>query len=138
MIPQKDLSMFSPNELDLLICGVPEVDVDDMEKNCVITRPLTKDSDVVKFFFSAIRKWSSEDLAKLLLFITGSSQIPIGGFATLKDSHPITIQPGGDADRLPVAHTCMNTLDLPYYKTEDELNKKLQFAIKECNTFGII
>lgn len=138
IIPQKDLSMFSPNELDLLICGIPEIDIDDLERNTEFIRPLTKDTPCVKFFFSAIRKWSREDLAKLLLFITGSSQVPIGGFATLKDTHAFTIQPGGEADRLPAAHTCMNTLDLPYYTSEEELNKKLVFAIQECNSFGFI
>ena len=66
------------------------------------------------------------------MFITGSSQVPANGFRHYKDiGNPITIQPGGGKERLPVAHTCFNTIDLPEYETEEELNQKLMLAINE-------
>jgi hypothetical protein len=90
-------------------------------------------------FFDVIQSWGSERLAKLILFITGSSQVPVNGFTMLSDmGQPVTIAPGGDRDRLPAAHTCTNTLDLPTYESPDELDAKLTFAIQECNTFGFI
>ena len=87
-------------------------------------------------FFNVISKWGHEDLAKLLLFITGSSQVPIGGFKMMKESRmPIIIAPGGEDPRLPQAHTCMNTLDLPKYKNEKVLEEKLLLSISECKSF---
>lgn len=72
-----------------------------------------------------------------MLFLTGSSQVPLSGFKYFRDiGKPITISPGGNKERLCVAHTCFNTLDLPEYETEDEMNEKLILSIQECE-FGI-
>jgi E3 ubiquitin-protein ligase HUWE1 len=136
LIPVEQLRRFSPSELDLLICGVPEIDIDDFEANCEFNPPFTRDHRVVRQFFGTLRTWDNERLAKLILFITGSSQIPMNGFRMLRDmGQPIVISPGGDAGRLPAAHTCANTLDLPMYENAQDLNTKLSFAIEECNTF---
>ena len=38
---------------------------------------------------------------------------------------------GGGGARLPQAHTCFNTIDLPDYATEEMLNRKLRQALDE-------
>ena len=38
---------------------------------------------------------------------------------------------GSDPNRLPVAHTCFFQLDLPPYRTEDELRERLLLAIND-------
>ena len=139
LIPLEEIRRFSPNELDLLICGVPEIKVDDLRKYCEYVYPYHSEHPVIKYFFSVISKWNNENLAKLLLFMTGSSQVPLDGFKFFKDiGQPMTIAPGGAKERLPAAHTCFNTIDLPEYENENELNDKLLFAIQECNSFGFI
>ena len=42
-------------------------------------------------------------------------------------------QPTADdpAAALPTAHTCFNQLDLPEYKSEEEMREKLRLALKE-------
>ena len=47
--------------------------------------------------------FTQEELARLVQFITGSSQLPPGGFAEL--SPPIQISSAPTADALPTAHT---------------------------------
>ena len=139
VIPHEDIRSFTPNELDLLICGVPEIDVEDMKRNCHYAHPYSENHPVVKTFFEVISKWNNESLAKLLLFMTGSSQVPIEGFRYFAMiDQPITIAPGGERGRLPVAHTCMNTIDVPEYTDVDELDAKLSFAVNNCDSFGII
>jgi E3 ubiquitin-protein ligase HUWE1 len=139
LIPLEEIRRFTPNELDLLICGVPEIDVADFRANCSYNLPYTSKHRVVVLFFTVIANWSNENLAKLLLFITGSSQVPVMGFKSFRDmGQPITISPGGGSKRLPVSHTCANTLDLPEYTDEEELGSKLMFAIQECNTFEML
>ncbi|KAH0793163.1 E3 ubiquitin-protein ligase UPL1 [Histomonas meleagridis] len=138
LIPHEEIRMFSPNELDLMICGIPKIDVEDLRVNCDFQPPYSINHPTIEMLFRVLHGWSNEQLASLLMFITGSSQVPIGGFKTLKESsHPIIITAVGDRSRLPQAHTCMNTLDLPMYKNEKELESKLLMAISECNTFGI-
>ena len=136
VIPLEEIQMFKPDELNLLICGIPEIDVEDFKKYCRISRPYNPQHKTIKMFFNVISKWSMDDLALLLMFITGSSQVPAGGFKSLADTQPITIEYGGDRKRLPSSHTCINTLDLPEYQDEKELEEKLMLSIKECNTFG--
>ena len=137
IISRDKLKMFTPRELDLVICGIPSVDVRDMRQHCHYMYPLSAGHPVVQRFFAVIRHWGKEDLAKLLVFITGSSQVPVGGFrAFAQMGQPFTLAAGGDWNRLPAAHTCSNTLDLPAYRSEREMNEKLHFAISECNEFG--
>jgi E3 ubiquitin-protein ligase HUWE1 len=137
VIPANELKIFKPNELDLLICGVPEIDVNDLEQNCQFLGLYNAGHPVIQRFFNVVKQFSSEELAKLLLFMTGSSQVPVGGFKAFRESgRGILIASGGGRDRFPVAHTCMNQLDLPNYETEEEMRSKLLFAISECNSFG--
>jgi E3 ubiquitin-protein ligase HUWE1 len=133
----EDVQMFAPNELDLVICGIPSVDVKDLRTHCAYVYPLSAEHYIVQWFFAIIRHWSKEDLAKLVLFVTGSSQVPVGGFKTFADSgFPFTIAAGGNSARLPVAHTCTHTIDLPSYQSLQEMSQKLHLAITECSSFG--
>ena len=137
LIDYDDIKIFSPKELDLLICGVPEINVKDFIENTSIEYPYDKNSPVIKFFFEAISKWENEKLAKLLLFMTGSSRVPSNGFIEFCEmtGSPLKISSGGDKSRIPQSHTCFNTICLPKYESEEELNEKLILAIEECNTF---
>lgn len=137
LIDYDDIKMFTPKELDLLICGIPEINPRDFIEHTRIDHPYNSDSPVIKYFFDAISKWENEKLAKLLLFMTGSSRVPSNGFKEFCEmtGSPLKISFGGDKSRIPQSHTCFNTIDLPQYESEEELNEKLILAIEECNTF---
>ena len=45
---------------------------------------------------------------------------------------------GPRCERLPVAHTCFNVLDLPPYRTEEQMKQKLLQAINFTAGFGIV
>lgn len=138
LISHDEICFFSPSELELLMCRIPEIDIDDLKENISIQYPYTKDHPVIKLFFSVISKWDNGILAKFVLFLTGSSQVPINGFSDYNDKgKPISVAPGGDKSRFCVAHTCFNRLDLPEYESEDEMNQKLIELIQQCE-FGII
>lgn len=126
-----DLSIFTPQELELALCGYAMLDVEDLIEACTIESPLTKGSDLIKMFFDVLRTFSNEELVKLVLFITGLSQIPSSGARSLQ----ILISPGGEPPRLPTSHTCANMINLPYYKTKNEMEKMLKLAINNCNSF---
>ena len=79
---------------------------------------------------------SEEDKARLLMFVTGTSKVPLDGFAALQGiSGPQKFQIhrayGAESGRLCSAHTCFNQLDLPEYGTKEELRDRLLFAISE-------
>lgn len=135
LIHQDEINNITPKDLDLLICGIIQIDLDNLKQNTIIIKPYTSDSPVIKYFFDAISKWDGEDLAKLILFITGSSFIPDGGFQTFrKIGRPLSIRMGGFKESLPVAHTRFNMLDLPDYESEEQLDQKLKVAIQEIDS----
>lgn len=46
------------------------------------------------------------------------------------------IERTGDENWLPRSHTCFNRLDLPPYKSYEQLREKLTMAIEETRGFG--
>ena len=139
LIGQDKISYFSPNELDQIISGDSFIDVLDFKNNCKFSGIYSHNHPTIVMFFNVIQKWSQNDLSKLLMFITGSTQVPLGGFASYEEAgSPITINSVSNKNLLICGHTCVNQIDLPEYETEEEMNKKLQMAIQECNTFDIV
>lgn len=85
--------------------------------------------------FGIVCPASREDRASFLQFVTGTSKVPLEGFANLQGMNgvqkfSIHRTHGGPGD-LPAAHTCYNQLDLPCYTSEEELREKLLMAIHE-------
>jgi E3 ubiquitin-protein ligase HUWE1 len=138
LVPLEEIRLFEPSDLDLVICGLPEINVDDFRENCEFVMPYRPDHPVIVRFFNVINRWEKERLGKLLFFMTGSSHVPVGGFRVLRDTRvPLMIQPGGHRDRLAVGRTCANTLDLPEYESEEEMEAKLLYSIYECGSFEL-
>ncbi|VDO32194.1 unnamed protein product [Haemonchus placei] len=135
VIPKQLISMFNEQELELLISGLPDVDIDDLSNNTEY-KMYTKTSAQIQWFWRALRSFEPEDRAKFLQFVTGTSKVPLQGFASLEGMNGIqkfSIHMdcrGGD--RLPAAHTCFNQLDLPQYESYEKLRDSLLMAIREC------
>lgn len=137
LIPKDDIAILNAKELDLLICGEDKIDVDDWWRNCTFCAHYSREHPVVQRFFQVIRKWTQENLEKLLEFITGCPRVPFGGFRQFHEAGvPMRIQRDPNGDRLIHAHTCVNILNLPEYETEAEMNDKLMYAVTNCSEYG--
>ena len=134
LLDVKDIP-FDPEELDFLLCGQDLVDVDQLQAHCEYTRPYHAKHPVVQRFFRVLKKWNQKQLTDFLLFLTGSPRARIGGFTRDRGNH-MTISCGGSPDRLPQAHTCTSTIDLPEYQSDEVMNAKLLMAIENCRSFG--
>eukprot|EP00928_Gymnodinium_smaydae_P068196 TRINITY_DN5125_c0_g1_i1.p1 TRINITY_DN5125_c0_g1~~TRINITY_DN5125_c0_g1_i1.p1 ORF type:complete len:335 (+),score=84.16 TRINITY_DN5125_c0_g1_i1:213-1217(+) len=133
---QRIAELMSVKEIELLVCGADEIDVDDWEKHTQYENGYNKDSQPVVWFWEAVRALNELQRAALLSFATGSTQVPSGGFRFLQPEL-FTIQRVRVTDRYPEAHTCANTLDLPEYTSKDELEARLRFSIEETgDAFG--
>lgn len=80
--------MFDENELELLFSGVPVIDLHELRVSVQYTS-WSETEDTIRWFWAAVESFNQEERARLLQFITGSSQLPLGGFAALHV--PITI-----------------------------------------------
>ncbi|KAI0007938.1 HECT-domain-containing protein [Xylariaceae sp. FL0662B] len=138
LIPQDLINVFDERELELLIGGIAEIDVDDWKKHTDY-RGYTESDEVVQFFWQTVRGWDGEQKSRLLQFTTGTSRIPVNGFKDLQGSdgpRRFTIEKAGEIGNLPKAHTCFNRLDLPAYKSLEQLQSKLTIAVEETMGFG--
>uniref|UniRef100_A0A069DXJ8 E3 ubiquitin-protein ligase n=1 Tax=Panstrongylus megistus TaxID=65343 RepID=A0A069DXJ8_9HEMI len=138
VVPLEWLKYFDERELELMLCGMQEIDVDDWHRN-TIYRHYTRNSKQVVWFWQFVRQTDSEKRARLLQFVTGTCRVPVGGFAELMGSNGpqrFCIEKVGKETWLPRSHTCFNRLDLPPYKSYDQLVEKLNYAIEETEGFG--
>jgi hypothetical protein len=139
LIPLEDCRIFNEVELELLASGLPDIDVADLKAN-VEYSGFTPGSPQVGWFWNAVSKMGQEDVARLVMFVTGTSKVPLEGFAALQGMNgPQKFQihrASGDKGRLPSAHTCFNQLDLPEYETCEFLSERLLRAIRETEGFG--
>ena len=87
------------------MCGVQKMDPIDMKENTEVRGTDSRFLRTVDWFWKVVTQFSQEELARLVQFITGSSQIPMGGFAELKPRILIVHASGDTAGRLPTAHT---------------------------------
>ncbi|XP_065064994.1 E3 ubiquitin-protein ligase Itchy-like [Rhopilema esculentum] len=138
VLPMHWLQYFDERELELILCGMQEYDIDDWQRNTVY-RNYTKTSKQVIWFWQAVKSYDNEKRTRLLQFVTGTCRLPVGGFQDLMGSNgpqKFCIEKVGKETWLPRSHTCFNRLDLPPYKSYEQLHEKLTFAIEECEGFG--
>jgi E3 ubiquitin-protein ligase HUWE1 len=148
IVPQSLVSIFTEQELELLISGLPDIDVDDWKSNTEYTG-YNASSPQIMWFWRAVRSFDKEERAKLLQFATGTSKVPLNGFKELEGMNGfsrfnIHKDPGGSGAasagrRLPSAHTCFNQLDLPVYDNYEVLREQLLVAINQgTGHFGFV
>lgn len=134
LVPAEDIQIFNEVELELLMSGLPDIDVADLKANIEYSG-YTASSAHISWFWKSVAKMGSEDLARLIMFVTGTSKVPLEGFSALQGMNgPQKFQihrVPGDSDRLPTAHTCFNQLDLPEYSSAEKLHNRLLCAIRE-------
>ncbi|XP_075718330.1 E3 ubiquitin-protein ligase HACE1 isoform X4 [Rhinoderma darwinii] len=71
-IPPSLIQLFDEFELELLLSGMPEIDVNDWMKNTEYTSGYDKDDQVIKWFWEVVQELTQEERVLLLQFVTGS------------------------------------------------------------------
>ncbi|XP_061038072.1 E3 ubiquitin-protein ligase NEDD4 isoform X4 [Eubalaena glacialis] len=138
LIPQDLIKIFDENELELLMCGLGDVDVNDWREHTKYKNGYSVNHQVIQWFWKAVLMMDSEKRIRLLQFVTGTSRVPMNGFAELYGSNgpqSFTVEQWGTPEKLPRAHTCFNRLDLPPYESFEELWDKLQMAVENAQGF---
>ncbi|XP_016408146.1 itchy E3 ubiquitin protein ligase a [Sinocyclocheilus rhinocerous] len=95
VLPQQYLQYFDAKELEVMLCGMQEIDLGDWQRSTIIS---------AKYWSNGPQKFCIEKVGK--------------------------------ENWLPRSHTCFNRLDLPPYKSFEQLKEKLLFAIEETEGFG--
>ncbi|XP_071321601.1 E3 ubiquitin-protein ligase NEDD4-like isoform X10 [Trachinotus anak] len=132
------IKIFDENELELLMCGLGDVDVNDWRQHTVYKNGYCPNHPVIQWFWKVVLLMDAEKRIRLLQFVTGTSRVPMNGFAELYGSNGpqlFTIEQWGTPDKLPRAHTCFNRLDLPTYESFEDLRERLLMAVENAQGF---
>ena len=132
IIPADLISIFNEQELELLISGLPDIDIDDWKNNTEYQN-YQQTSSQIQWFWRAVRSFDKEEKAKLLQFVTGTSKVPLNGFKELEGMNGFAKfnihRDYSNKEKLPSSHTCFNQLDLPEYESYEHLRQQLYTAI---------
>ncbi|XP_032639464.1 E3 ubiquitin-protein ligase HACE1 isoform X3 [Chelonoidis abingdonii] len=138
-IPPSLIQLFDEYELELLLSGMPEIDVSDWIKNTEYTSGYEREDPVIQWFWDVVEELTQEERVLLLQFVTGSSRVPHGGFAHIMggsglQNFTIAAVPY-TRNLLPTSSTCINMLKLPEYPSKEILKNRLLVAL-HCGSYG--
>ncbi|XP_050519993.1 E3 ubiquitin-protein ligase Nedd-4-like isoform X2 [Daktulosphaira vitifoliae] len=139
IVPLSYIKIFDEHEMELLMCGIQNIDVKDWKENTHYKGDYSPNNIVIQWFWRAVLSFNNEMRSRLLQFVTGTSRVPMNGFKELYGSNGpqlFTIERWGTKDNYPRAHTCFNRLDLPPYESYHELRGKLIKAIEGSQGFA--
>uniref|UniRef100_A0A8C0H5C2 E3 ubiquitin-protein ligase n=1 Tax=Chelonoidis abingdonii TaxID=106734 RepID=A0A8C0H5C2_CHEAB len=104
LISQDLIKIFDENELELLMCGLGDVDVADWKLYTKYKNGYSINHQVIQWFWKAVLMMDSEKRIRLLQFVTGTSRVPMNGFAELYGSNGpqlFTVEQWGTPEKLP-------------------------------------
>ena len=70
LVPSELISIFDAQEVELLISGLPEIDLDDLRSNTEYHGFKSNDDEIMTFW-KILRDFSKEEKAAFLQFVTG-------------------------------------------------------------------
>jgi hypothetical protein len=87
VIPQPLLSIFDHREIELVLCGLPNIDKEDWQRNTLYAGQYEqkgRNHKVIKWFWKFVDTLDESDAARLLQFSTGTARVPVQGFKLLQ------------------------------------------------------
>ncbi|EEH19451.1 hypothetical protein PABG_01770 [Paracoccidioides brasiliensis Pb03] len=128
------LSLFTPEALKLVVEGIQEINIRELEYHTRYEGGFEPDHRVIRDFWDIVYRYSSMRKRQLLEFVTASDRVPVNGISSIM----FVIQKNGTGDnRLPTSLTCFGRLLLPEYSSRDVLEEKLSKALENARGFGV-
>lgn len=130
IIPIRAVQLFTASELEALVCGTPQIDMDLWESTTTYSNGFKKSDPTIKLFWKVLRSLSAKDKSGWIRFAWGRSRLPP------KDrwsQHMKLTRKRAGIDDLPLSHTCFFQVELPPYKEEEAMRR----ALLTCIHFGV-
>jgi E3 ubiquitin-protein ligase HUWE1 len=128
VIPRPYFKIFDEQELELLLCGSPEIDVEEWKANTEYEGGFAEENEIIQCFWQMVEGMGQVQRSKLLQFVTGTTCVPLDGFEGLHPRFTICCV-RSPQEFLPVAHTCLNRLDIPKYNDQQTVEQRFLQAI---------
>lgn len=112
IVPVHLLALFTPSEVETMVCGAREVDIEFLRRHTEYQRGIRPTDAHVRFFWTVLEEMSQPERQLFIRFVSGQSRLWSDDAAfTMK----FKLMPSAvDNDNvLPVSHTCFFSLELP-------------------------
>jgi hypothetical protein len=132
IIQPRFFSIFTWNEIENLICGTPDIDINILKKH-TIYEGYNISSREIKDFWAILTSFTKKEKSNYIRFVWGRSRLPV---SEEKFTSPMKIQKYVKSKRpddyLPLSHTCFFSIELPPYSSKSIMREKLLYAITHC------
>eukprot|EP00930_Biecheleria_cincta_P024703 TRINITY_DN17656_c0_g2_i1.p1 TRINITY_DN17656_c0_g2~~TRINITY_DN17656_c0_g2_i1.p1 ORF type:complete len:2961 (+),score=516.66 TRINITY_DN17656_c0_g2_i1:894-8885(+) len=137
VIPMDYVALWGWQDLQLAVCGSPEIDIRILKKKAHYENCTPRDERVV-YLWQLLEEMSQEDRQSFLSFCWGRSRLPPMEDSPLwGDGFKITGASDLPADSLPRAHTCFFQIDMPAYSSLEVCKARVLYAIRNCRSMQI-
>eukprot|EP01084_Bolivina_argentea_P212487 361192_1 len=133
IVPISLLPLFTWRQLELMVCGKREIDVELLKANTIYKHGVKANDKHIKFLWDILaNEFTNKQKINFIRFVWGQSRLPTKS-EDFNDPFGILSCHAKDNDgMLPVSHTCFFTLELPKYSAKEIMKKKLLYAINNC------
>lgn len=134
------LRILDYKELKLLTCGEIECKISRMKELIIIEDngdPNLTDAKK-EIFWNVMESFSVHERLLFIRFSSGYMGLPTEGLNWVKKLKVIFSKEQSSASNvdLPRSHTCFLTVNIPFFRTEEDLTYMLRIAINSCECYG--
>jgi E3 ubiquitin-protein ligase HERC2 len=135
VIPVPLLSLFTGAELELMVCGNPEISIQLLKSVCTY-KNISPGNRVVRWFWEVMESFNQNERSLFLRFVWGRTRLPrTPADFRGRDFVLQALDKYTPADfYLPESYTCFFLLKLPLYSCKPVLEEKLRYAINFCKS----
>ena len=133
IVPIQLLPLFTWQELECMVCGKREIDVDYLKANTRYRAPVKETDAHIKMFWEVLREFSHEERRLFLRFVWGQSRLPYNP-ADFTQKFEILSARDNSNGALPVSHTCFFSVELPKYTKKESMREKILYAVVNCQS----
>jgi E3 ubiquitin-protein ligase HERC1 len=133
MVPLDVLSLFTWEELEMCVCGKPDVNVEQLKRFARYDGYSGEDDPNMVMFWKTMAEFSPKERSLFLRFASGRERLAMETeTGRNKSTNAITIARLYGKDTLPQASTCFFTVKIPSYSSQEVMKQKLLLAICNC------
>eukprot|EP00043_Microstomoeca_roanoka_P016942 m.175572 g.175572 ORF g.175572 m.175572 type:complete len:2014 (+) comp16549_c2_seq2:454-6495(+) len=130
------LQLFTVEEVRTVICGATteKWQLHELRKCIKAEHGYDSNSQQVRHLIETLLEFDQDQRRKFIQFLTGSPNLPVGGFKALKPPFTVVLKDaeGQPPDNvLPSVMTCQNYFKLPMYSSKEMLKQRILVAITE-------
>ncbi|KAK8398901.1 hypothetical protein O3P69_004178 [Scylla paramamosain] len=135
VIPVPLLSLFTPYELETMVCGSPDIPLN-LLKSVATYKGVEATASLVQWFWEVMEEFSTAERSLFLRFVWGRTRLPrtIADFRGRDFVFQVLDKYTPPDHFLPESYTCFFLLKMPRYSCKAVLREKLKYAIHFCKS----